>query len=79
MKIEQMKRYIKYLDKLRDSGVTNMFGARPYLMKAFKMKDKDKKTASSILAVWMESFGRSDDIDIRAQEATKNFLKRETT
>ena len=47
--------HLKYLDKLRDSGVTNMFGAGRYLAKSFGIKDADAQT---ILAYWMESFGR---------------------
>jgi hypothetical protein len=45
---------LEFLDELRESGETNMFGARPYLMDAF---DMDKKDAASILSYWMESFG----------------------
>lgn len=43
----------EYLDQLRESGATNMFGARPYLMEEF---DLDKKEASKILVEWMKSF-----------------------
>ena len=43
----------KYLDRLRESGVTNMFGAVPYLVKRFKMEEDE---ASKILCEWMESF-----------------------
>lgn len=42
-----------YLDALRKSGVTNMFGAAPYLMARFGM---DKATARKVLAAWMDSF-----------------------
>ena len=42
-----------YLIKLRDSGVTNMFGAAPYLRRRFGL-DKDK--ASEVLMAWMASF-----------------------
>jgi len=47
-------RHLAYLDKLRDSGATNMFGARPYLKGAFpKLKDAE---ASEVLKYWMDSF-----------------------
>lgn len=46
-------KHLTYLDKLRESGVTNMYGARPYLMSAFRLP-KDK--AASILTYWMQSF-----------------------
>ena len=50
-----MSEYFHFLDKLRESGVTNMFGAGPYLEKAF---DLDKKTAKKILSEWMKQFGK---------------------
>ncbi len=44
--------YFKYLDHLRESGVTNMFGARPYLMEAF---DIDRHEAQRVLMGWMKT------------------------
>ena len=44
--------YHIYLDELRDSGVTNMFGAVPYLQEEFGL---DKKEARDILLTWMKS------------------------
>ena len=43
----------EYLNTLRESGVTNMFGASPYLQQAF---DISKNEAKTILALWMNSF-----------------------
>lgn len=43
----------EFLNGLRDSGVTNMFGATPYLQEAF---DLDKTEAGNVLVSWMESF-----------------------
>ena len=45
--------YFAYLNNLRDSGVTNMFGAGPYLQQAFGLT---KYEARDILIQWMESF-----------------------
>lgn len=45
--------YFHYLDGLRESGVTNMFGARPYLMEEFGL---DSKKAGDILSEWMRTF-----------------------
>ena len=45
--------HLKYLDKLRDSGVTNMFGGGTYLTQSFGLKKRD---AQEILVYWMESF-----------------------
>ena len=47
-------KHLTYLDRLRESGVTNMYGARPFLMKAFRTLTQDK--ASKILTYWMQSF-----------------------
>ena len=40
-----------FLDDLRDSGVTNMFGAAPYLMEAFEL---NKSEAKGILIDWIK-------------------------
>lgn len=44
---------LEYLDRLRESGVTNMYGAAPYLAAEF---DLSKKDARLILAHWMDTF-----------------------
>lgn len=46
--------YFVFLEKLRKSGKTNMFGASPYVAKAFGV---DQKYARKIVASWMESYG----------------------
>lgn len=46
--------YLEYLDDLGESGVTNMFGAAPYLGDNFNLPQRD---ARSILSYWMKSFG----------------------
>lgn len=43
--------YISYLDELRDSGVTNMYGAVPFLQRKFML---DKEEAKRLLREWME-------------------------
>lgn len=48
--------HLIFLDELRESGETNMFGARPYLMDEFEL---DKKTAAIVLSYWMKSFGKA--------------------
>lgn len=45
--------YFGYLNELRESGVTNMFGAAPYLQQEFGLT---KYQARDILKQWMESF-----------------------
>ena len=43
----------EYLNALRESGVTNMFGAAPYIMEEF---DVDRNMARDLLKHWMENF-----------------------
>lgn len=46
--------HLEYLDELRESGVTNMYGARPWIEKEFPELTADR--ASKILLYWMHSF-----------------------
>jgi len=43
-----------FLDDLREEGVTNMFGAGPYLEAAYGLAAED---ARKVLAYWMKTFG----------------------
>lgn len=45
--------YYEYLEMLRRSGVTNMYGATPYLMAEF---DISEKLAGDILVNWMKNY-----------------------
>lgn len=47
------KEMFDYLNRLRRSGATNMFGAGSYLVNHFGI---DKKEASQILSKWMDNF-----------------------
>lgn len=53
--------YWIFLEKLRRSGVTNMFGAAPYLMDAF---DVEYDEAKNILLDWMKHYNRDDYEDM---------------
>ena len=50
----KMQGIFDYLDKLRESGVTNMFGAGSYLERDFNMT---KREAREALIAWMDAFG----------------------
>ncbi len=50
-----MKKYFDYLDYLRDSGVTNMLGAAPYLQRKFPELALEKFKARDVLTAWMGS------------------------
>ena len=43
-----------YLEGLRQSGVTNMWGASPYLEREFGL---NKNEAKEVLLDWIKSFG----------------------
>lgn len=59
MEAEFVTEAFEFLDDLRDSGVTNMFGACPYLIEEFALT---RAEASTILKGWMSTFdGRSVD------------------
>ena len=51
--LNQLTEYFRFLDVLRDSGRTNMFGAGEYLEEEFSLS---KQEARMILNKWMESF-----------------------
>lgn len=50
---EQRPAAFLFLDRLRESGSINMFGAAPYLAEAFGLS---KREAREVLRQWMESF-----------------------
>ena len=46
-----------FLEELRKSGETNMYGAAPYLMREFKISYHE---AVLILVDWMQHYDRND-------------------
>ena len=54
--VEELRRYFIYLNELRESGITNMFGAAPYLREEFSLGTRD---ARKVLTHWMDSFDKS--------------------
>ena len=56
---EQTMRYYKYLVKLRNSGVTNMYGAGPSSMRRFIGVQREESHA--ILGAWMDTFDLPED------------------
>lgn len=49
--------YWNYLEKLRRSGITNMYGAAPYLAEEFGL---DLNQAKNILLDWMKNYNPED-------------------
>ncbi len=52
--------HLEFLDELRDSGVTNMLGAGPYLQREF---DVSKKESHAILQYWMDTFAERHKVE----------------
>ena len=52
---EENNQYYSYLNELRESGITNMFGASPYLQEEFGL---EKQEAAKLLTYWMENFDK---------------------
>lgn len=70
-----MKKYFDYLEQLRQSGETNMFGAVPYLQQKFPELSRDPEQASKLLKEWMFTFGPSQTKGyFSASEAESFFL-----
>ncbi len=57
---QQEKEVMSYLNDLRDSGVTNMFGATPYVEQEFEI---EKREARRILQLWMNNFNEEGDYE----------------
>ena len=47
--------HLEYLDELRESGVTNMFGAAPYVEAVFGLTLRE---ARQVLSYWMQTFSK---------------------
>lgn len=56
---EHEQEIFEYLDKLRESGETNMYGASSYIMEEF---GDDKHQASRFLHKWMETFSERHEV-----------------
>jgi len=50
--------HLEYLDELRESGETNMYGARAYLLKTFP--ELNEQDAGDIFGYWKQTFGKDN-------------------
>jgi len=62
---EDVERCFVYLDALRESGVTNMFGATEFLVAQYDLSDG---YARDMLILWMSTFTDEDPVT-RAKKA----------
>lgn len=51
----ELEKQFRYLDQLRESSVTNMYGAAPYLEQAFPRWSRE--WYQNVLRLWMDTFG----------------------
>jgi hypothetical protein len=68
MTVKELAGYFQYLDELRKSGETNMYGAGPYLRGEFGFNRKD---TTLVLLKWMETFDRNKTTAERAALALR--------
>lgn len=66
MTLERITKCFTYLDNLRESGKTNMYGARPYLEKSMRLESGE---AGEVLVKWMRTFAIDKTAKERAKEA----------
>ena len=64
--IAELAKHFDYLDRLRESGKTNMYGARPFVMKRFRLGED---RAGKVLSLWMKTFNRDETPEQRAAKA----------
>lgn len=57
-----MRRYFVYLDELRESGETNMFGAPSYIVSMFGVTRKEAMDATY---AWMRTFDETKTVEER--------------
>ncbi len=53
---EELTEYFEYLDDLRESGVTNMYGAGAYISNEYGV---DHREAEKIVLAWMHTFSKA--------------------
>ena len=56
-----MTEYFAYLERLRESGETNMYGAVPYLQREFPELAFERSHAHEILPAWTHSYDEPDE------------------
>jgi hypothetical protein len=54
MNEREKQEVFEYLDELRESGDTNMYGAGPYVQESFGV---GRREAKSLVLEWMQTFG----------------------
>lgn len=66
-----LSEYFQFLDELRESGETNMFGAGAYLIEEYPHMSKSE--AREIAICWMKTFSRT----LPPEDRVDNLLEKE--
>ena len=57
----ECRKYFDYLEQLRQSGETNMYGAAPYLQEEFPELRYAPERAREILLAWFSTFEKGEN------------------
>lgn len=57
----ECRKYFDYLERLRQSGETNMYGAAPYLQEEFPELRYAPERARGILLAWFSTFEKGEN------------------
>lgn len=60
--VDQLTEAFEYLDDLRESGATNMFGAPAYVTRDLAFSKRD---AMELTSLWMKTFDGETSVDDR--------------
>jgi hypothetical protein len=64
---DQLTEYFQFLDDLRETGSTNMFGAAPYLQRTYRGMTREE--AHTVLVAWQDTFSNTLPPEDRADAA----------
>ena len=59
---DKEQEYFNYLERLRQSGTTNMWAASSYLKKAFPRNFRNVEEAGKVLSRWMTLHNHSESV-----------------
>ena len=66
--VKETEEVFSYLDDLKESGVTNMFGARPYVEEEFGFS---KVKSGHLLSKWMRTFEDGLSVSERVEKLSE--------
>lgn len=66
----ELTKYFNYLDDLRDSGRTNMWGSSYFLEREMNVRPK---LANEVVGVWMKTFSIDCTMEQRVKLAMESF------